>query len=68
MVVQFSDLSARLPINVVLSPCCPLPSRSLSVLVTVGTVTGEAVAVEAVVVESVLSPEQTIAKYSYENF
>ena len=51
-----------LPINVVLTPCCLLPALSLSVLVTVETVVAE-----AVVVESVLSSEQTIAKYSDEN-
>ena len=53
-----------LPINVVLIPCCLSSSRSLSVPAAVETVVVEEV---VVVVESVLSPEQTIAYYSYEN-
>ena len=46
-----------LPINVVLIPCCLSSSRSLSVPAAVETAVAEEV---VVVVESVLSPEQTI--------
>ena len=48
----------HLPINVVLFPCCLSLSRSLSVLEAVVTAVVEAV----VVIESVLSPEQTIVE------
>ena len=46
----------------VLTPCCLPPSLSLPVPAVVETVAAEAV---VVAVESVLPPEQTVAKYIY---